>query len=636
MALEVTNAKGPTAPISFSLRGESRANPYWFDKDEKDPGPGMVSLAREIQRNQSGRGQLSLRLARLYQDRRVPSVYASLGSTSSAIDDIAAPQRVSWNLIRAACDVAHARVGRNRGRVMFVSVDGDWSLRRKARLRTRFVDGAFRQAKVYEEWRKVFLDGTVFGLGLLYVDSDEQGKLRSERVIPGEVFVDAGEGIDARPRTIYRRKRMNKREAIRLFAGKPKDDDHAKKVAAIMGATLNNVSLGEQSTEKTETIDVWLGWRLPSSHGAGDGRHTIAVEGCTLHDEEWTRMRFPFVPFRWGNALAGWYGLGVAEQLEGTQLEIRRTLYTIQQGHYHGSQFKILAQAGKGLTAQQFNNDPRGAVIFHEGAAPQFIAPSGVSPELPQHLERLWRQGFDQVGLPPSGSGAVPTNIKSGEGIRAYTEAVDSRLAVPSQVCDQWFVDVAEVLLDEVREVGDVKVESKVGRSYQRIDWKEIASGDDDFILQAWPASLLPATPSGRYDRLNEMVQAQWISKEQALSILDVPDLEGIVSLETASFEVLSRALELMLDDGKPQSPEPYQNLTLSLRMAQDAYLKARTDGCPEDRLQLVRDYIDAIRELQTAAQPPAPAAPPPADPSMPPDPSMTGPAGPMAAPMAA
>lgn len=626
--------------ITFQVKPGAEANQYWYDPAEKNPGPGMVALAKEIDRGQSWRKTLNLRLNRLYMDRRVANVFSAAGGPGGMLDDLAAPQRVSWNIVRAACSVAGSRVGRNRSRVMFVSVDGDWSLRRKARLRTRFVDGAFRQARFYEEWRKVFTDGTVYGIGLMYIDADDSGKLYCERVIPDEVLVDGNEGTDGRPATLYRRKRMHRRTALKLFV-KDSDKDADKKRAAIAGAPPSNVSLrGERSPGNTEVIDVWLGWRLPQ-HGEA-GRHVIAVDGCTLHEEEWKRPRFPIVAFRWEDALSGWYGLGIAEQLEGTQLEIRRTLHAVQQGHYHGSNGKWLVDSRAKITAQQLNNDTRGPIVYYQGKdangvpvpPPQWIAPSGVTEALPQHLERLWRQGFDQVGLPPAGSGAVPTNIKSGEGIRAYTEAVDIRLSVPAQRCDQFAVDAAEVFLDVVREQKSVVVESKVGRTYQRINWADVAEGDDDFVLQAWPASLLPATPSGRYDRLNEMVQAGWISKEQALAILDVPDLEGIVSLETSSFEVLSRALESMLDEGKPERPEPYQNLALSLRIAQDAYLKARADGCPEAHLALVRDYIDAIRDLTKAAaaeqaQQPAPGAPAPgagATPAMPPQPGAAAP----------
>lgn len=582
----------------FSVRngadGTYAADPFWPETD--DPGPGMVEMARGIAQGQGWRRTLSLRLARLYSDRQLASVYSHAGGPGSLVDDVIAPQRVSWNIVRSACDIAHARVGKNRGRVMFVSVDGDWSLRRKARLRTRFIDGAFRQANLYEEARKVFLDGTVFGLGLLatYV---EDGKVRCERVMPDEIIVDPGEGLHARPQTMYRRRPVLRSEAIRRWG----DDDPAT-ILAIKGAPVSSAVIGlERSVARADVIDVYEGWRLAT--GDTKGRHAIAVDGKTLLDEPWKRTRFPIVPWRWGDALAGYYGLGVAEQLVGTQLEIRRTLYQIQCALYHGSNFKILAHAQSKVNPKHLNNDPRGSVVTWSGQVPPtWIAPSAINPELPQHLERLWRQGYDQVGLPASGSGAVPTNIKSGEGIRAYTEAVDSRLAVPAQRWDQFFVDVAEVMLDEIRENPDIAVESKVRRSYQRINWKDIADGDDDFVLQAWPESILPQTPSGRYDRLNEMVQAGWISKEQAMAVLDVPDIEHVVGLETSCYELIGRHLEEMLDEGNYESPEPYQNLALTLRIVQDAYLKARSDKCPEDRLSLVRDYIDAVRDLQKRA----------------------------------
>ncbi len=606
-------APGEPEQRSFSVKGSkaAAADPDWVRA--ADPGPGMVAMGHAIAQSQGWRRSQNLRLARLYQDRDVTSVYANTGSMAAAITELMGPQRASWNLVRAACDVAHSRVGKNRGRVMFVSVDGNWGARRKARLRTRFVDGAFRMAQVYEESERVFLDAAVFGIGLLYVYS-EHGKLKSERVLPDEIVVDPGEGIHAAPRTLYRRKPMPRSEAMRRLAGDPKSEGYDERVKAITAAPVSFASVGlERVFANGDLIDVWTAWRLPSAPNAKDGRYVVAVEGCTISDEPWNRSRHPIVPFRWGNALAGWYGLGIAEQLVGHQLAIRKIQYQIASAIYHGATFKILAHTSSKVNAKAFNNDPRGTVIPWSGTqAPQFIAPSVVQPELFTERDREWQHGFDQVGLPPTGSGTIPPNLKSGEAIRAYTESVDSRLAVPSQRWDAYYVDVADVMLDEVREMGDVAVESKVRRSYRRINWKDVADGDDDMVMQAWPSSILPATPSGKYDRLQELEQSGWITKEQAMSVLDVPDLESVIGLETSTYELIGMHLENMLDENKAEQPEPYQGLDLSLRIMQSAVIKAKVDGCPDDRLQLVRDYIDAIRDLQKqAANENAQAAPP-------------------------
>ena len=595
----------------ISLLGKAAANPEWFN--DADPGPAMVAFARNVTNQQSWRRSQNLRLARLYQDRDIASIYGVAGSAAGAAMDALTDQRSSWNIVRAACDVAQARVGKNRGRVMFVSVNGDWGLRRKAKLRTRFVDGAFRQADFYAESQKVFLDGAVFGIGILYVYS-EGGKLRCERCLPDEVIVEHGQGIHGKPRTAYRRVPMPRSEAIRRYAGSETSKDYAKRVAAIMDAPVSSIVVGmERTFASSDVIDVWQAWHLPSSPKAKDGKYVVAVEGCTIATEAWNRPRLPFAVFRWGTALTGWYGLGIAEQLRGTQLKIRRLQWQISTAEYHVATPKILAAHGSKLNVKHLNNDARGTVVWYTGAVPpQWIVPQAVGPELFQDLEREWQHGFDQVGLPPSGSGVIPANLKSGEAIRMYTEGVDSRLAVPSQRWDQYAVDAAEVFLDEVREVGDVVVESQVRRAYDRLSWKEIAGegSDDDFVLQPWPTSILPATPSGKFDRLQEMEQAGWINKEQAMAALEVPDLENIIGLSVSSYELVGMQLERMLDEGKPERPEPYQDLDQALKIAQAAAVRARCDGAPEDRLQLVLDYIDAVRALQPQAPPPQPAPP--------------------------
>lgn len=626
MANSTVTPAASTETIYFSAQGNAKANGTWFRLD--DPGAAMVETAKHIVADQGWKKSNYLRLARLYEDRPLASLYSQRGS-SAMLDEVIAPQRTSWNLCRAACQVAQSRVGRSRGRVMFVSVDGNWSLRRKARLRTRFIDGAFRQADVYAESQLVFSDAVVFGIGILYVYTDGKGKLRSERVLPNEIIVDTGAGLHRRPRTIYRQKMMLKVEAISRYAGKPSDPEYAKRVKCIEAAQCQSLT-GMDRGARTDLCDIFMGWHLPDENDEG-GRYVVAVDGCTLADEEWNRPRLPFSVFRWEHSISGWTGLGIVEQLRGRQLKIRRLLHNIDVSTYHVATPKILAHSSSKINAKQINNDLRGTVVYWSGAQPpQWITPQAVSPEVYQQLQSEWMGGFEEIGLPPGGTGAPPTNLKSGEAIRNWGEAIDSRLAMPAQRWDQYYVNTAELLLDEARERQDVMVEAKVGRTYQRINWQDVAEGDDDLVLQAWPSNLLPASPSGKYDRLSELTEAGWISKDQAVSLLDLPDMESFLSLETSSFELISKHIELMLDEGKHQQPDEYQNLSLSIKLVQAAVLKASADGCPSDILDIARTYIDQCRELLQQNQPvpsaaPPGAAPPGADPSMgalPPDPN--------------
>ena len=79
-----------------------------------------------------------------------------------------------------------------------------------------------------------------------------------------------------------------------------------------------------------DLVRVIESWHLPSGEEAKDGKHTICISNATLLDEKYEKDYFPFVFFRWGLRPVGFFGQGLAEQLQGLQLEINKLLRTIQ------------------------------------------------------------------------------------------------------------------------------------------------------------------------------------------------------------------------------------------------------------------------------------------------------------------
>jgi hypothetical protein len=65
-----------------------------------------------------------------------------------------------------------------------------------------------------------------------------------------------------------------------------------------------------------------------------------------------------------------------------------------------------------------------------------------------------------------------------------------------------------------------------------------------------------------------------------------------------------------MMDKGEYFPPEPYQNLENAIRKVQQAYLMYRNQGADEDRLELLRQYMEDCQNLLIKAQ----------EPSIPPD----------------
>ncbi len=118
------------------------------------------------------------------------------------------------------------------------------------------------------------------------------------------------------------------------------------------------------------------------------------------------------------------------------------------------------------------------------------------------------------------------------------------------------------------------------------------------------PASLLPTTPAARLLTVIEMSQACLFDKTETRSLLDFPDIEQYNKLATAPLDEAEMLVEEILEKGKYYPPEPFSNLQLHLQFFQRAYIEAKINGAPEDRLDLMRRYMQECFKL---LQPPAP-----------------------------
>ena len=88
-----------------------------------------------------------------------------------------------------------------------------------------------------------------------------------------------------------------------------------------------------------------------------------------------------------------------------------------------------------------------------------------------------------------------------------------------------------------------------------------------------------------------------------ALKLLDFPDLESFYQFSNAGGADIDRCIELIIDEGDYQAPEPYQNLDMGIKKMQQAYLLYRTQNAPESRLDLFRRWIEDAKALTDRAQ---------------------------------
>ena len=127
--------------------------------------------------------------------------------------------------------------------------------------------------------------------------------------------------------------------------------------------------------------------------------------------------------------------------------------------------------------------------------------------------------------------------------------------------------------------------------------------------MRCFPTSILPTTPAGRLQVVQELIQGGFLSKEEGLALLDFPDLERQLNLSNAAIDDVMEQLEKIVEEKKYDTPEMYQNLQLAVKLGQSAYLKARADNQPQDVQELLRRYIDDSQAMLTEQNAPAAAA---------------------------
>jgi hypothetical protein len=511
--------------------------------------------------------------------------------------------------------VASKIAAKNKPKPTFLTEEGNWDLREQAEQLEKFVGGVFYESGLYAELTDCFRDAVIFGTGFIKV-FDDGGKVSVERVRPMEVVVDDIEAADGKPRNIYQRKYVDRHVLAHMFAVGEHEDEIRRAIAA-----------AERDPEDTEyaydtTADQVLvteGWHL-GEHDDVQGRHTMAISGATLLDEEWDGP-FPFAVLRWTKDIEGFFGVGLVEELRGIQTEINALLRDIQRGHHLIKGHWLVLQGS--TLATQLNND-LAAIVKYTGAKPDYQAPSIIAPEVYQHLWQLYSKAFEIAGISQlQATSQKPGGLDSGAALRTYNDIQTERFLEVGQAYEEFVVEAARQVVRCAKRIGGgYKVRSVDGNSITTIDWSDVADIDDQsYVIRVYPTSMLPTTPAGKLAWAQDLIKSGLLPPEDVLDIVDFPDTQAYAKRKNAARTSIMRRLTKMVRSGESISPEPFDDLKLAVTLGRDFYHECVNDQVDDERLDLVRTWIT---NAQALAKPPAPPlAPPPA----------MGPAGPMGAP---
>lgn len=561
----------------------------WFKKPKGDVHQYVFKHVEDIHNDQHARREDLRSWRALYEDRG-----QALGKKSKK-------NRVTYNVVKSCTDTGMAKIAKNRPRPQFMTTEGEYDLQEKARGLTKFTDGAFMEMRAYEVGQLVFRDAMVLDGGALKVYV-EDGRIKCARARTRDLYVDAIDGQYGKPRELHERRRVNRDVLCELF---PKSRYEIKTCPA----ADRDDDADDRTAHSLSMIEVIETWHLPSGKKAKDGRHTICIENATLLDERYEKQRFPFIFFFWNEPMEGFWSAGLAEELRGIQAEINRLLDDIRLAQKRMGRPFVLVERSAEVNKAAVNNEI-GTIIEYNVTPPTFGMTNAMPAEVYAHLERLYQRAYEITGISQmSARGQKPAGLDSGRALREFQDIESERFVLVGQRWEQFFMDLARLVVDLARDIEDYEVKARDERGLiERINFSEVDLDEDCYELQVFPVSILPTTPAGRYEMVVDLAQNALIKPEQAKQLLHFPDVEDELTLDMASRDGIRKIIDGMLAGGEYEGPEPFYNLSQAKELAVKCYLRARVKGAKEENLAKVRQFIAEVDTMLEAATMPDPA----------------------------
>lgn len=576
------------------------ANRWWLADEAQMPSAIMSQVGNIIQADR-GRIDSYNTYGKLY-GTWTPTFWNGYQLSSSGKPQAPMKDRLTYNIIQSCIDTIVSMMVSNKPKPMFLTSAGDSRVQQRAKKLDAFCYGLYYENDLYKLAPKIFRDACVFGEGIVHCYAQD-GQIKFERVLPYEILVDYLEshyGPES-TKSLHRIKNIDRTELAEMFP------DYRDQIA-LMAGTAHFISSSQRSV--ADTVTVVESWRLPV--GSKPGVHAITSADTILLKEDYTERFFPFAILRYNPRLYGFYSQGMAEQLVPTQVEINRTLISIQRSLYLGGTHKIFVKNGSKVIKSHFDN-MIGTILEYAGdTAPQYVVPQLVQPEIYAHLQTMKADGYQLPGVSQMQAISVKTpGVNSGRAMRTEQNINTQRQQTIQQAYESFFVDLSKIAVAVARKEYEnggspiVKVPGK--RFIQTIKWKDVSLDDDQFVLQVYPVSKLPQDPEGRLQSIQEMMQGGLVSPEVGRRLLDYPDLDAEENLANATLDYLHKILDDIVDSGKYVGPEPDDDLVTAKKLVLEYIARGKLNNIAPDRLEMLRDFNKQIQELVNPPQ----AAPP-------------------------
>lgn len=547
----------------------------------------------------------------LYYGCRLGSLYDVRFSGADAMDW--EPENLQYNIVFALVSTVRNRICSFRPRADFSPTNGDFRMRTVAKDWRASCDAWFKRDKIYREVSFMVRDILTSDAGVIKAYSDDT-QVYGRRFPSWEFLVSEADGRYRDPECMFHVRWVALEEALAQYGDEdPEDPDRQLDVAirsGVLDGTAENIGVVAYATGKQLV-------RVADCYKRGpNGRHVIMVGRKIVLDKPWKHDGFPFIVKRFDERAIGYWGVSGINSIRGLQLALNEEMGTIETAHHMTSAHIIQVQEGEAVPKVD-NNIVR--IVRYQTQPHQITAPPAMNAERYRYVEELRKIGYEVWGVSQFvASGVKQPGVESAVAIRESTELQSDRLALLSQMNEEIVVELA----DWWRKLSEELPNKQKWQVMQRGMLREVTNEPmgKDATVEVLPTSLFGQSVAGRVDKAMDYVKRGWLSKQDAMRAVDVPDLAPIMDLELAETYYMEQIVDDILEEGVYETPSEYLDPNLMVAYAKKRFFAAKTSGVkyPPGNLGKLTKLIDAETKRASASAPQsaAPSAAPGAAPA--------------------
>lgn len=514
--------------------------------------------------------------------------------------------RLTLNIPKSIINTKKNRIAKNNNRTRFMTSGADYHLREQGFLMEKYCAGLDFEQDTHGAMKRMFTDSEVCGTGLVKVYDDEDDVV-TEWTDIDEIVVDDDDVKGGKTFMLHQDTWISREMALEEYA----DILGEENIINAVGDNRREASTGVVS----DRIRLIESWKLPFRKGGDDGLHVISIVNSS-HAEKWDLDCFPFAELR-SEATEGWYGEGTCERVNPKTTELNKLLRNSHLAINLCSIPSYLVHEDDEITDAEFNNEIGHIKRFTGQTPPTKEVSNSVPPEVWRQIDWLYSMAFREEGVSEQSAAArKEPGITAAVAMREQSDLETDRCALLSQDFEKARVDINKLQLLAAKRLVERGKSYKVrvpmdGDGYLELDFKELDFDRNKVIMQPYPSSSLPQTPTARAQWIEERVDKGTITIEVGRKLMQMPDIEAEMTSITAPERDVEKTLDHIMrakpdKDGKLVylPPEPFQNLELAWKVATSKYLQLRLiPGVPRARLELIQRFATQAKRMWDKAQ---------------------------------